>query len=353
MVINRKPSVTIVVLNWNNFSDTAVCLESLGAVTYPNFNVVVVDNASTDDSTIRLRGLSFSYPFVLIENDSNLGYAAGNNVGIRYALEIGASKILLLNNDTVVARDFLDRLCDCAERFPSAGIISARLFYLGDPTRVWFDGARWSAEHIRLEWPGQGMLESELPNEDHETDYASGAALLFRAEVAEKIGLLDEAFFLVWEEVDWCFRARAVGWTIVVATGAKVWHKIGASFGDESSPLRTYFSVRNEMLWFRRHASLDARSRLFVKNIRRLVPKFSLANGNEFLGKRLLWAVIDVVKSFAGQGSRLEYLAVRQAIFDYANGRLGDCPDKVRLWSQTWADGKKTRSRCEPGIKKK
>jgi len=330
------PHISIVVLNWNGVEDTLACLDSLAALTYPNFNVVVVDNGSTDVSLTRLRPYTAPYLLTLLETGRNLGYAGGNNVGIRYALEQGAHFVLVLNNDTTVAPDLLEQLVKSAQRTPDAGVFSARIMYFDEPQRVWFDGARWNPSSLQLEWPGQNAEEHTLDGADHDTNYACGAALFFRAEVANQIGLLDESFFLVWEEVDWCFRARKAGWRNIVVPTAKVWHKIGVSFGSESSPLRNYFSIRNQMLWFSRHAPFSARLRLWMKNLRRLIPRFSMTAGPAPFFKRMLWAIQDYVRACVGRGNRLEYLTSRRAIMDYVQNRFGDCPDEVRAWSRAW-----------------
>lgn len=331
------PRISIIVLNWNGKQDTLECLDSLAALTYPNFNVVVVDNGSTDDSLARLRSYDAPHPLTLLETGRNLGYAGGNNVGTRHALEQGADFVLVLNNDTIVAPDLLGQLLEAAQRTPDAGVFSARIMYFDEPGRVWFDGASWNRSSLQMEWPGQGEEDCDLDKVDHDTDYACGAALFFRSEVAHQIGLLDESFFLVWEEVDWCFRARKAGWRNVVVPAAKVWHKIGVSFGSESSPLRTYFSIRNELLWFSRHAPFSAQLRLWMKSLRRLIPKFSIGMGQSSSLKRLHWAIQDYARAWMGSGNRLEYLTTRQAILDYVHRRFGDCPDAVRGWSQAWA----------------
>ena len=332
-----RPFISVVVLNWNGREDTLTCLNSLAELTYPNFNVVVVDNGSTDDSLARLHAYTPPYTLTLIEAGRNLGYAGGNNVGVRRALANGTDFVLILNNDTTVAPDLLDRLLEAAQRNPSAGVFGARVLYASDPGRIWFDGAQWNRHTLRLEWPGQGALANSLGSEVHETDYVCGAALFFRAEVARQIGLLDESFFLVWEEVDWCFRARKAGWLNLVVPAAKVWHKIGVSFGNEASPLRAYFSIRNEMLWFARHAPLSARIRLWARNLRRLVPVFALGREEGSSSKRLRWALQDYAYAWFGLGRRLQYLAMRRAIMDYAHRRFGDCPEEVRLWSKAWS----------------
>ena len=333
----NAPRIFIVVLNWNGYADTLACLDSLQALTYPNFDVIVVDNGSSDDSLVHLRSYVAPYPLTLLETGHNLGYAGGNNVGTRRALELGAGFVLVLNNDTVVAPDLLERLFDAAQRNPDAGVFSARIYYFDEPEKVWFDGAHWNSAALQLEWPGQGAEARTLDMSDHDTDYACGAALFFRAEVARQIGLLDEAFFLVWEEVDWCFRAREAGWRNLVVPTAKIWHRIGVSFGSESSPLRVYFSVRNQLLWFQRHAAITARLRLGARSLRKLVPVFVLGQGNESWHKRWFWAMRDYALAWLGRGNRLQYLVTRRAIMDYVHGRFGDCPEVVRAWSKAWA----------------
>ena len=343
--------VAIVVLNWNGAKDTLACLESLQKQLYRNFVVLVVDNGSTDDSLANLRGYLASYPVELLETGRNLGYAGGNNVGIRYALQSGAELVLVLNNDTVVASDLLVRLVEATEKYPDSGMFSPRVMYMDAPDTVWDDGSKWNAAKLAMESHGRGRREPELDSADHESDSACGAALFVRAELARQIGLLEESFFLVWEEVDWSFRARFAGWKIMVIPKAKVWHSIGVSFCSEASPLRRYFSVRNELHWFRRHASALSRARLWMNTIRRLVPRFCInTDRRERLRKRLIWALIDYGGTWIGKGGRLEYLAMRRGVSDYLHGRLGDCPEEVRNWNREWAERQKgTVGQCTLG----
>jgi GT2 family glycosyltransferase len=336
------PAVALVVLNWNGANDTLACLVSLETLTYPNFRVLLVDNGSTDDSIAQFRAYSAPYPLELLTTNHNLGYAGGNNVGTRRAIDTGAEFVLILNNDTTVSPELLEQLVESAQRHPDAGVFSARLLYFDRPSTVWFDGAEWNRRINFLEWPGQDLDIADLPCEDHETAYACGAALFFRVRVVQQIGLLDELFFLVWEEVDWCYRAREAGWKILVVPSARVWHKVGASFGSECSPLRTYFSTRNELLWFQRHASRAARIRIALKTLERLAPKFCLSRDPVVsVFKRFLWATADYLDAWLGKGTRFEYLSKRRAILDYICRRFGDCPKEVRVWSATWATSRK------------
>jgi GT2 family glycosyltransferase len=329
------PLVAVVILNWNGGDDTLQCLASVSGIDYRNLSIIVVDNGSTDGSVAAVRARYREID--IIENCRNLGYAGGNNVGIRRALENDADFLLILNNDTRVAPDLIDRFVDSARRYPDAGIFSARVMYWDRPDTVWFDGARWNDSKARMEWPGQGLPEAGLPAQEHESDYASGAAMFLRAEVIKQIGCLDEKYYLVWEEADWCFRARQASWKCMVVPSAKVWHKIGVSFGSEASPLRTYFSIRNQLLWSERHASLSARFRIWLRMVRRLVPRLMFnANARVPFTKKAIWGVRDFLLALCGKGSRPGYLAARQAILDFVRRRFGDCPALIRELNESW-----------------
>ncbi len=334
-------SVWIVVLNWNGRADTLSCLVSLRAIATANTKILVVDNGSTDGSVAAIRA---AFPEIeLIETGRNLGYAGGNNVGIERAISDGADYVLVLNNDTTCAPDLIDRLLEAAARHPRAGMFCPRILYLQDPQRVWFDNARWNSGKLNFGFPGKDRLESELAAADHETDFACGAALFVRAEVIRQIGAFDARYFLVWEEADWCYRARKNGWASMVVSSAKIWHSVGASFGSEASPLRTYFSSRNQLLWLSRHGSLAERVRATVKAALAVVPRWGMeADASHPWLKRLAWATRDWVLSAAGRGERLEYLAKRRAFLDYMLGRLGPTPAPVLDLNKRWSQRRRT-----------
>jgi GT2 family glycosyltransferase len=328
-------SVVIVVLNWNGRDDTLACLDSLREVVKDNVGVLVVDNGSTDGSVPAIRAAHSDVE--LIETGRNLGYAGGNNVGIGRAVAGGADFVLVLNNDTTCAPDMVDRLLDAAARHPRAGMLCPRILYMHEPERVWFDGARWKTDALTFGFPGKDRLASELPADDHETDFACGAALFVRAEVVREVGAFDERFFLVWEESDWCYRARKAGWSSLVVPAAKVWHKVGASFGSEASPLRTYFSARNKLVWLQRHGAVRERLRAVAAAARTCVPRWQPAGGNTPLVRRLVWAARDWLLAAAGRGERLDYLAKRRAFADFALGRLGPPPAAVLDLNGRWS----------------
>jgi len=315
--------VFIIILNWNGKADTLACLSSLQQIIYSEYEIVVVDNGSSDDSVKKIKSL---HPDVtLIETGQNLGYAEGNNVGIRYALEQHADYVLLLNNDTTVAPDFLEQLVLAAQQHPDTGVFGATLFYMYKPDTAWFAGAKWNSQTLTFDYPYQ---DQKLPeNINTETDYACGASLFFRSEVAKSIGLLDARFFLVWEESDWCLRATRAGYGCIMVPSAHVWHKVGASFDGESSPLRQYFSYRNRLLWAEKNLSLKDLLYLIKDSFRAFYPKLSVPQAvNAPLIKRFIWAINEWKTTWFSPILK----AKRRGTIDYFFRNFGDCPESIR-----------------------
>ncbi len=246
------PFVSIIVLSWNGRSDTLECLRSLSDVDYPRYEVVVVDNASTDGTVEAVRR---EFPGVqVIRNDSNLRYAGGNNVGIREALGRGADCVLLLNNDTVVDRMFLRELVSGFSAVPGAGIAGPMILYHADPRRIWYAGGEIDWWGGWLRHTGIRLYDDGRFDGPHETSYVSGCCLLMRRNVIEKIGLLDESYFIYGEDADWCIRARRAGYPSIVVPSARIWHKVSASSGRFS--------------WFKQSNKLKSQLRLMVRYAR-------------------------------------------------------------------------------------
>ena len=279
------PTVFVVVLNWNGRDDTLACLESVDKITHPDFRVIVVDNGSADDSVDAIRA---TFPEVeLIETGANLGFSGGNNVGIKRAPQLGADYVLLLNNDTVVDPGLLDAFVAAARCFPDAGVFSAKIYFHAEPNRIWYAGARWSARATRFEQVGEGVLDDGISfSTICETDYACGCAFFVPAARLREIGLLDDNFFLYFEETDWCYRAREAGYPSIFVPEAKLWHKVSVSFGGEGSPLALYFQTRNRLLWAKRHAALPRRFGVYV-GAARAYPSVRVC-----LGRRQDWTAI-------------------------------------------------------------
>ena len=334
----RSLSIWIVVLNWNGRQDTLSCLRSLRKLHYTQRRIAVVDNGSTDGSVEALRTEASDRGIDLLECDRNLGFAGGNNVGIRYALDHGADFILVLNNDTTVDPMLLDELLGAAGRYPEAGCFGPWIFYMHDPERLWCTRSEWASAESAFTAPGKGRLAAELSQAPTSTEYVCGAALFFRAEVARKIGLFDERFFLVYEDSDWSFRARRAGFECMAVPSARVWHKVGTSFGSEASPLRTYFSTRNKFLWAEKNATRPELFRILRGAARRFFPGVSIDWRTGIpVHKALLWATTGFVRECSRKLRDPQEAAHRQGVLDYVFRRFGDCPPKIRALAQAWA----------------
>lgn len=231
--------VAVVVLNWNGWSDTLACVESLGRQTRPADWVVLVDNASTDDSVARLRA-ACSENVVLLESGGNWGFAGGNNVGVRWALTQGADAVWLLNNDAIAAPGALEALVKTDETRLDAGLIGTRIYEAARPDVLQCWGGGW----INL-WAGRAR-EYDYPVSEGALDYISGCSLYMTRRGIERSGLLDEGFFMYFEDAELSLRYRAQGWALAVAHEAIVHHKGGASSrpGRRQSGWRTQSLLR-------------------------------------------------------------------------------------------------------------
>lgn len=240
------PRVFILVLNYNGKEDTLECLRSVEKIRYPNYRTVVLDNASVDGSIEAIRQ---EFPGIdLVRNRENLGFAKGNNMGIRYVVERGADYIFLLNNDTVVDPGVLDELVKVGEADPRTGILGPVIYRYHRPDEVWSSGGRiyWTmgiARHI-----------VKVPARTTEVDFISGCALMVKSSVIEQVGLFDPDFFLYYEDADWSVRVKKTGYKLVVVPTSVLWHKEMKTVGKRS-PAHEYYVSRNNLLFMDKHAS--------------------------------------------------------------------------------------------------
>lgn len=245
-----------IVLSWNGREDTLRCLESLTHVAHPSLAIVCVDNGSTDGTQQAVRE---RFPqVVLLEAHANLGYAAGNNLGLRYALEHGSRWIALVNNDATVAPDAIDGFERAARACPRAGILAGKVYFADRPRTIWFAGQR-VRELLGYSGRPRGYGRPDGPRYDRvqPTDRAVGALMAISRETIDAVGLLDEDLFAYVEDVDWALRARAAGFEVAFAPGARAWHRVSASTGGEARSTHTlYYGVRNTVVVLERRRPL-------------------------------------------------------------------------------------------------
>jgi GT2 family glycosyltransferase len=250
----NSPRVCIIVLNWNGLEDTVECLESLQKVTYPDYHVVVVDNGSAgqDARTLRER---FGGWAAVVENERNYGYAGGNNIGIRYAVEnYNPSYLLLLNNDTVVDPEFLASMVEVAGSDPAIGIVGPKIYSYDERDRIQSAGGSFDWWSLYRSVRGAGLIDRGQLDQVTEVDWVSGSALLISREAVENVGLLYPAYFVYSEEVDWCARCKRAGYKVVFAPMAKLWHKC-AWTPRGMGKLQLYYIMRNRYIFMKRNAT--------------------------------------------------------------------------------------------------
>lgn len=292
--MDNKYLVDIIILNFNQESDTAECILSLKRMNYKNYRIILVDNGSTDGSGGRLKE-RFKY-IEFLKSGENIGFAGGANIGIKRSLESGlANYILLLNNDTVVGEELLDSLLEVAEMDNEIGVIGAVNFYYSWPDKVHMAGHRF------LWWLGIQGKVFDVGSNFKEVQSVSACCMLIKRKVVEKAGLLDERFFVYYEDSDFCLRARRAGFKVGVARDAKVWHKINRTLGT-GTPREYYIYTRNQPLFMLKHCP-----RLFLPNY------FAVYFSKVFI--RIIYFFVTLRKDFS--------VWIYRGLADFIKGNFG------------------------------
>lgn len=254
--------VAVVLLNWNGWRDTLLCVASLLKLSYPNFELIVVDNGSTDGSQGHI-GANFP-GLTVLQTGSNLGFGGGCNVGIRQALKQGADYVWLINSDTTVDVNALSELVNVANNQALVAAVGSVLYEADKPNQIQL----WGGGKVHL-----GSGTSRHQSGPALVDFISGASMLLRREALEQVGLFDEqTFFMYWEDSDLGFRLRKAGWLLAVAEKSRVWHKLSASLGKGSPQLDTYFT-QSGVRFFRRYSPVPAVA-IFAMLSRMLTKRF-------------------------------------------------------------------------------
>lgn len=290
--IKKFPKVFIIILSWNRMECLKSCIESILRVNYPNYEVVVVDNASTDGSPEMVKHTFESVK--LIRNKRNLGYTGGNNVGIKFALMKGADYVLLLNDDVVVDRNFLIELVKVAERDPNIGVVAPKIYYYEEPTKLY---QRYGKRNFYLGMPYKRL---ENVSEPDEVDYILGTALLVKKEVIKRVGMLDQNFFAYVEEHDWCYRIRKAGFKIMYVPTAIVYHKVSLSFSGRVNPVVLYYDTRNELLFARKHLNPLLFFPLWIPRFIFRIIRYAMKTRNIQVVKAIIDGFLDFTKGKYG-----------------------------------------------------
>ena len=244
------PSVSIVIPAWNAIAYTLDCLESLKGLNYQDYQIILVDNGSTDGTAEKVRE---HYPDVIVvRNETNRGFAHACNQGLAVGFGSGADFAFLLNNDTLVDPELLTQLVETAELRPHGGIFGPRICYADRPETAWFTGMRFSTPIYFVRTAPRYQVQATTPTA---VDFVSGCGMLIGRRVYERIGGLNEDYFMYYEDLDYCLTAKKAGFDIVYTPKAQMWHVLSVSSGGKDSPLKQYHQVKSGLIFYRRHAS--------------------------------------------------------------------------------------------------
>lgn len=294
-----KPLVSVISVNYNQAAITCAMVASLRKITYPNIEIIVVDNASPSDDPELI--LEFFPEVKLIRSEKNLGFAGGNNLGIRQAK---GKYLLFLNNDTEVAPDFLEPLVELFEKNNLAGVASPKIIFYGTDNIIQYAGSTginpWTG---RSKGIGSQEKDTGQYNTSAQTALADGAAMLVPRRVIDRVGLMPEMYFLYYEELDWCEMIKRAGYTCHYIANSTIFHKESMSVG-KVSVLKTYYMNRNRLLFIRRNIKgwpfWSSTCIFLMAAIPKKAVQFSLRLQGEHLkalGRGLWWNFINLNKT--------------------------------------------------------
>lgn len=267
-----SPHVSIVVLNWNNYEDTAECLESINVLSYPHYDIVLVDNGSTDGSGQRLEE-EFT-DITTIHTGENLGFAGGLNIGIKYALDRDSDLIWLVNNDVVIQDDdCLGSLVETINEDEQIGMLSPLVRHYPDTDSIWFAQGEidWTTGEGRhnIDYSGGDMGASNIIY----NEYIPFCSVLIRADVFDNVGLLPEDYFFYFEDVDYSLCVRNKGYKLATDGDTDIYHKVGQSTTN-LTPVKLYYLYRNTLLFSLNHKDKVDMSSVSVSIFHRVITNF-------------------------------------------------------------------------------
>ena len=294
-------NVFISILNFNGKKNTLDCIESLKKIKISNFilTIVVIDNGSSEQLNLE-DGIFKTIKLKVIKIKQNLGFSGGHNVGIKYGLANGADYILILNNDTYVHKDFLEELLKVSEEDREIGIVVPKIYFApefefhknryskNEQGKVfWYAGGEMDWKNVIGHNRGVDIVDKGQFDLTEETEIATGCCMMISKNVFEKVGMLDEKYFLYYEDSDLGMRAKKVGYKIMYSPKAIIWHKNAGSAGGSGSVLQDYYITRNRLIFGMKYASFRSKFALARESLSLLL------NGREWQ-KRGVWDFYSV-----------------------------------------------------------
>jgi len=276
--------VLVSIVNFNGEKNTLSCLDSLDKVKVGGFelSVVVIDNASKEPFKTEKDYKNFELK--IIQSDVNLGFAGGQNIGIKYGIENGIDYFVVLNNDVVLDENFLEELLKTFEREKNCGLVSPKIYFakgyefhkdrykeINLGSVIWYAGGKMDWENVLASHIGVDEVDGGQFDKLQKTDFASGCCEMIKKEVFEKIGFFDEKYFLYYEDNDLSQRAKKKGFDIYYQPSAILWHKNAGSTGGSGSVLQDYYITRNRLLFGFKFASIKSKLALVRESLKFII----------------------------------------------------------------------------------
>jgi len=301
------PKVVIIILNYVNWKDTSECLRSLENCTYPNFEILLIDNCSPNDSFSKLSEL---FPSIrIIVTQTNLGYTGGINFGITEALKKQTEYIFVLNSDTIVEKNFLSEIVTGIEQYPNVVAACSLILEERNRNKIWYAGGslvKWRGLAVHhLQGKSKQLLKSNKPQR---VSFITGCSILFRAGAFSKIGLEDDRFFMYLDDIEYSARILKKGYDLLFVPTSIIYHRVE---GKEESAFKLYYSVRNRLLFI--HTALTGLIRWYASIYFFCVISYKLVKWSMFHRKYFRAAVFGLQDYFnnnfyEGRGHTLFYV---------------------------------------------
>ncbi|WP_251496866.1 glycosyltransferase family 2 protein [Otoolea muris] len=296
----KNKKIAIILVNYCNYLLTAECIESIRKSFYTNYLIIVIDNASPDSSGEQLKDIDGIH---FIQADQNQGFAYGNNLGIQYAIEKMAEYILLLNNDTIVDKRMIGELLSNADENT---VTAPKIYYMnGEKTAptLWYAGGDLDFKSLKGRHRGLGQADRGNFDQANSVTYAPGCCLLINRNIFDKVGLLDEDYFMYCEDTDFSYRLLNNNIKIQYIPSAVLWHKVSASTGREMSPLITYYVFRNRILFAQKNLNKIYIFWAYYINFIEILKAW-LGRRPSTYKKYGFWGIIDAFKQDFGKSRR-------------------------------------------------
>lgn len=244
--------VFIILLNYNGAKDTIECVKSLEEIDYDNYEILVVDNYSTDNSFDFL-SKSIGYKHHVISSGKNGGFAFGNNIGIKYAMQNNADYVLLINNDTIVKKDFLSKLFESLSENKNFGIVTGLILNYYEKNKIWYGGGEINWKRFYGYHCHENQDVDSVNLQGRNITFATGCLMLISVNTIKEVGLLPEEYFMYYEDVDYCAKVQEKGFSIYFNPNCVIYHKISASSGEYESAFAVMWNTKNRLKFIKKY----------------------------------------------------------------------------------------------------